>query len=214
MIGDPHDEVHVVLHEQDGQLELVAQAADECAQALDLLVVQAAGGLVEQEQPGPGGERPRQLDPLERAEGQARGGPVRVPGDADELERLERGAPHGAFPREARDRVRADEHVLEHRHRREELDVLERARDPELDHPARRGAQGRAAVEDDVAGVEPVEPGDDVERRRLAGAVRADEPGDRPLRDVQGDVVEGDDPAEAKRRVLQRQETHPEPATP
>ena len=80
---------------------------------------------------------------------------------------------------EARDRVRADEHVLEHGHRREELDVLERARDAELDDAARRRVQERLAVEDDVARVEPVEPRDHVERRRLAGAVRADQAEDR-----------------------------------
>ena len=101
--------------------------------------------------------------------------------DADDLERLERLCAHARARLEARDGVRADEHVLEHGHRREELDVLERARDPELDHATRRRAQQGAAVEDDVAGVEPVEARDRVEGRRLAGAVRPDQADDRAL---------------------------------
>src|SRR5256885_8507060 len=42
---------------------------------------------------------------------------------------------------EQRRRMRADEDVLEDRHGREELDVLERARDAQADDPARRRAQ-------------------------------------------------------------------------
>ena len=75
-------------------------------------------------------------------------------------------------------RVRADEDVLEHGHRREELDVLERPRDPAADDAVRRRVQQRLPSKIELAGVGPVEPRDHVERRRLAGAVRADQADD------------------------------------
>src|SRR6478672_5045331 len=95
-----------------------------------------------------------------------------------------------------------DEDVLQHTHPREQLEVLEGAGDPEPDHA------DRPPVEDDVAPVEPVEAGDRVEGGRLAGAVRSDQPRDRPFGDLEGDVVERDDPAEAQSRVVEREERH------
>jgi hypothetical protein len=43
--------------------------------------------------------------------------------------------------------------------------------------------------------------GDEVEEGRLAGAVRADQARDRPVRDGEGDVVDGGDPTEAPRQA-------------
>ena len=71
--------------------------------------------------------------------------------DAHVVERLEGPAADAALGLEARDGVCADEHVLEHGHRREELDVLERAGDAELDDAARRRVEEGLAVEEDVA---------------------------------------------------------------
>src|SRR5437660_431019 len=51
------------------------------------------------------------------------------------------------------------------------------------------------------------ETGAGVERRRLAGAVGADQPRDPPLGSVQADAVYGDEAAEANGQVL-----HPETA--
>ena len=121
---------------------------------VDLLVVQAARRLVEQQQPRLRDERARELDALERPEREARGRTARDVGDPDVLERLVRAGAHAALALEARHRVGADEDVLEHGHRREELDVLERAGDAEPHDAARRRVQQRLAVEDDVAGVE------------------------------------------------------------
>ena len=91
----------------------------------DLLVVQAAGGLVEQEQPRLRDERACELDALLDPVRQRRRREQRAIAEPDDVEHLERlRLPH--LPPAA---VRADEHVLEHGHRPEELDVLERARD-------------------------------------------------------------------------------------
>ena len=131
VLGDAHHEVHVVLDEQHRQLVVVADLADEAPELLDLLVVQAAGGLVQQKQ-------------LRTATTSARasstrfsvpnGSPAtgrcamrREPDVVDRLARLRLAA--------AAARVRADEHVVEHRHRLEELDVLERAGDAAAHDP-------------------------------------------------------------------------------
>ena len=105
-------------------------------------------------------------------------------------------------------RVRSDEDVLEHRHRREELDVLERSRDAAPDDPVRRRAEQALAVERDLAGLRAVEASDHVEGSRLAGAVRADQAGDLALLHLERDVVQRDDAAEAARDVLQLEERH------
>jgi hypothetical protein len=94
------------------------------------------------------------------------------------------------------------------RHRLEQLDVLERARDPAPHDPVHRRLQERLPVEEDVALVRRVEPRDHVERGRLAGAVRPDQADDLALRHVERDPVEGNDPAEPASHVPQREQGH------
>ena len=64
----------------------------------------------------------------------------------------------------------------------------------------------RLAVELELAVVRRVEAGDDVERRRLAGAVRPDQARDLPRLDVERDAVEGDDAPEAQGDLPNRQQ--------
>ena len=199
-VRDAHHELHVVLDEQDRQLEVVAQAADQRRELPDLLVVEPAGRLVEQEQPRPGRERAGQLDALLHAVRELARRPVRETGKTDVAEELAR-APAAA-------RVAPHQHVLQHGHRAKELDVLERPRDPAHDDPVRRRAQQVVAVELDRAVVRPVDPRDQVEDGRFAGAVRADQPDDLTLVRVERDVVERDDPAEPPRYVLDCKQCH------
>src|SRR2546423_1427232 len=98
--------------------------------------------------------------------------------------------------------------MLEQRHRAEQLDVLEGACDPRADDAVRRRAQQAAPVEGDLAAVGPVEPRDQVEDRRLSRAVRPDQPDDLALADVERDAVDGNDPAEAPRQLLDRKQGH------
>jgi hypothetical protein len=67
VVGDVHHEVHVVLDDEDREVELVAEVADEHAEVSDLLVVQASGRLVEQEQARLRDERAGELHALLRA---------------------------------------------------------------------------------------------------------------------------------------------------
>src|SRR5581483_5221844 len=105
--------------------------------------------------------------------------------------------------------VGADEDVLEHGHRPEQLEVLERAGDPAADHAVLRDAEKALAFEAQLSRVGSVEAGDEVEDGRLAGAVRADQADDLALRHVERDVVDRDDPAEAARDVPDLQQRHP-----
>src|SRR5256885_1241827 len=68
------------------------------------------------------------------------------------------------------------------------------------DAPGRHPGDRPAAVAD-LARAHRVIAGDQVEEGRLAGAVRADQAADRPLRDGEADIVGGDEAAEALRHV-------------
>ncbi len=100
----------------------------------------------------------------------------------------------------------ADHHVLEHRHRAKEGQVLERAPDAERGNAVPRHAKERAAGERDVTALARVEPRDAVEERGLAGAVRADQADDAALRDDEGHAIEGHDAAETHGDVLHAQQ--------
>ena len=94
-----------------------------------------------------------------------------------------------------------DEHVLARGQAAERLEPLERARDAEPGAAVRAGAGDVGAVEPDVtADVGRLQPGDHVEERGLARAVRPDEPGDaaRP-RHRDRRVVEREQAAERHR---------------
>src|SRR5438067_2045511 len=70
--------------------------------------------------------------------------------------------------------VTPEHDVVEHRHAGEQRDVLERTGDPERGDMRWPGAGDVLAGESNAAGVGPVETADHVEKRGLAGAVRAD----------------------------------------
>src|SRR6185369_5351399 len=85
---------------------------------------------------------------------------------------------------------------------RKQLRQLERATEPPVG--AGRNAFGRdvGAVEPDRAGARAQLPRDQVEVRRLAGAVRADDRGQRPGSEPARDTVDGDVAAEPDRELL------------
>src|SRR5207247_7016382 len=76
-------------------------------------------------------------------------------------------------PQTERDaRVHAHEDVLDHRHVREEPDVLERPANSERRDLVGAEAEERSPAERDAALVGGIEPREDVEERRLSRAVR------------------------------------------
>ena len=92
---------------------------------------------------------------------------------------------------------RADHDVLGHGEIGEGLELLEGARDAAAGDAVGPQAGDLAAVEEDAAGVGRLEAGDQVEQRRLAGAVGADDAEDLALVDIEGDVGVGGEAAEA-----------------
>src|SRR5258708_3947881 len=110
----------------------------------------------------------------------------------DQLQRLIRDGEGLAGPAA---RVGAAEHgsdsgVLAHGHGAERPDDLERAADAKSRDPVRRLAGDRAALPADVAPVQPVDPADAVEQRRLAGAIGTDDSDDLALPHPELDTVD------------------------
>jgi hypothetical protein len=82
---------------------------------------------------------------------------------------------------------------------RDERRLLRDDRDPVDERVARRAVGDASAADEELAGVGPVDAGEDLAQRRLAGAVLTDERVDRSLRDPEVDVGERADTAEAFR---------------
>ena len=86
--------------------------------------------------------------------------------------------------------VRRGHHVLAHGHVQEQPQSLERPRDAALRDAVRAEPLDRLALEQDVAVGGLVDARDEVEERRLPGAVRPDGADDLALVDVQVEVVD------------------------
>ena len=71
-----------------------------------------------------------------------------------------------------------------------------------MEQPVRRPAGDVLAIQPDLAGIRREQPGDDVEQGRLAGAVRADQAGDRAARDLKRAIIHRVDAAETLADML------------
>src|ERR1700678_739245 len=69
----------------------------------------------------------------------------------------------------------ASHYVFKNRHLFKEADILERAREPQADHPMRRHPSQRDSVKADAARCCAVESRHAIKERSLAGTVRPDE---------------------------------------
>jgi hypothetical protein len=85
---------------------------------------------------------------------------------------------------------------------------MERPRDAAGRDRARAQPGDRLAVENDAAGARRVDPGDQVEHRRLARTVGSDHRDDRTGFDRKIEPVDGDEPAEALGHAFERQQRH------
>ena len=83
-----------------------------------------------------------------------------------------------------------DQHVLQHRQPREHARQLEGATDAEPEHTVRRAVGDVLAPQADLALLHALITGDDVEERRLARAVRADQAVDLTLVDLECTTVQ------------------------
>jgi hypothetical protein len=105
-------------------------------------------------------------------------------------------------------RERADRRVVENAQAGKRLDDLERARDAEAAHLVRPQPRDRAAVEANVPGRRPMEPGHEVEERGLPRPVRADDPAHLAPLDGEIDARDGEEAAEALRQPSHLEQRH------
>ena len=191
---------------------LAAQGAQQLAERALLLAAQARRGLVEDEQHRVGGEGACDLERALGAERQAARQLVGAPGEADPGElahRLGEALPLFAAvePEAGRQQagagtaVGAEGDVVEQAHLRPELDVLEGARQAEPGEPPLREGRDVAAEKLDPARRHRQGSRQQVEQGRLARPVRADQADDLAGADLEADVVDGDQPAEALDRA-------------
>src|SRR3954466_5125504 len=203
-LGDVHNEVHVVLDHDDGR----AAFADHGKLFEDkphFGRVETRGRLVEHEELRPCGERPGNLEHALLTIGK-RAGPMGVlvlkTDKGEKIHCLVAESPDPARKKALPQRhvlvdVKAREHVLEQGELLEEADFLEGAGDAEPRALIRRQPDQVGLSEGERARVGLIDAGEEVQQRRLASAVRTDQPEDRPRKDVQGDVVQCAHPAEA-----------------
>ena len=93
--------------------------------------------------------------------------------------------------------MRADQDILHHAEVAEHATKLERTRDTAGPPVSRAKSGDGLPIETDLAAVRPVEPGNEIEQGGLAGTVRADDADQFALGEVEIDVVDRGEPAEA-----------------
>ena len=114
-----------------------------------------------------------------------------------------RGQPEGpANHTRAQVSVATDEDVVQGGQLTEHLGVLERTGDTAPGDLVRRQREQVFTVERDPARPRTVEPGDQVEDGRLAGAVGADQREDLSIADLDAELAQGGEAAEADREIF------------
>ena len=220
-LADAHDDAHLVLDEQDGDAQVVAEPSDETGHLVGLGRVHAGGRLVEQQEAWAGAQGPGDLQATLVAVGHVAGEHVVCALEPHVFEQtarlLERLLLLRSLRTRAQDRlepgglevlVLAHEHVLGRGHAAEEADVLVGSRQAQPGDLVRAQLVDLGAVEGDAALVDLVEAGDAVEERGLARAIGSDDADDRALFEVEGQVADGGQAAEAFRRVAGLEQCH------
>src|SRR5215213_3155103 len=142
LVRDAHDDFHVMFDEENGEVEIAAQAVDEVGHLRRFLRIHSGSWLVEEEQLGLAGEGPRDLEPALITVGEILCGHRTLAAQANILEELpgpgtrcallpvDRGeTQYRAERRRLQPGVHADQDVILRRHVGEESDVLKGAGD-------------------------------------------------------------------------------------
>ena len=188
-VGDFERFFLVVRDEDAGDVQLVVQAAQPAPQLLAHLGVERAEGFVEQQHARLDRERTGQRDALALATRKLRRKAVGEPVELNEVEQFVHLALDVGFARAllARLHTQAEGDVVEHRHVAKEGVVLEHEADLTLAH-MRVG--GVLPVEQHVAAVGRLKPGDDAQQRCLATARGAEQRDEFAAGKVQAHVTE------------------------
>ena len=197
LVGDLERLLLVVGHEQAGDVHLVVELAEPGAQLLADPGVERAEGLVQEQDLGPGGQRPRQGDALPLPAGELRRVAVGEPLELHQLQQLVGPRPDLAA-REPPD-FQAEGDVLADGHVPEQGIMLE----DEAHAPALHGLVGRVLSEElHMPRVGLLQPGDDPQDRALARAGRPQQRHELARGHHEGDPIEGLEVTEAFREVF------------
>src|SRR5439155_14926969 len=216
-VGIAEDDVHVVLDLDDGVDAEAGGGLDEHLH--DRVLVggaHAAGRLVEQDDLRVEGERAGHVEQLLVALGQRARGPRERVAEAEQLGHRAHLVPHAALAGErgeepgaaAEPREHGDGDRLAHRESGEDVDELEGARHAEPGQPHGPHAADVLALEAHGAARGRQQAREDVDERRLAGAVGADDRHELAAPDPQRDAVEGADAAVEHPYVDRLQQRH------
>src|SRR3954453_18667286 len=197
--GDVERVVGVLLDEQDRR-PLLVDLADDLVDLVDDHGRQPERRLVEQQQARAGHQRPAHREHLLLAAGHRAALLLLALLEARE-ERVD-AVDVLADPGAVAAGERAHLEVLEDRHPREDAPPLGRLGDPDLGDRVARQALDVAAVEDDPPGPRRDDARDGPQRRRLAGAVGADQRDDLALVDLERDALQRLDRAVERVDVL------------
>jgi hypothetical protein len=185
-VADLHHERHVVVDQQHAGVEVLRDRADDLGELTHLRLRDPRPGLVEKHERRRRRDRTRDAEQALVSVRQLPRGRVLLKAEPrDQLARAgaSLGRP-GAGPE------RRDLDVLAHGQAAERTAVLERPADPGARTSVRAPAGDVAAAELDRARRRGVEPGEQVHERRLAGAVRPDQPDDLVPVQLERDAVE------------------------
>ena len=206
-LTDREDLLEPVRDEED-RAAVGAERLDDAEQPRHLGRRQRRRRLVHHDHPRVRRQRLRDLDELLIGDREPAGEPVRVEANAEPLEDRRRLASHS--PRvdatEPLERLHTDEDVLGDGQIGEERRLLEDDRDPGRLRLLGRVEDRLLAVDEQAPGVGPVDAREDLDQRRLAGAVLADEAVDLTADQFDVAVLESVHGAEALLGVLEGEE--------
>jgi len=192
------DRLHLVqlVRDEDDRATLVGHHAQRLEQGRGLLRRQHRRRLVENQHPCVAIERLQDLDALLLAERQLPDMSTRIDSDPVAVAKLgdvALDAPRMDDELPSFAPMIAEDHVLGDGERRHEPKVLMHHPHARVEGVARRRERDRLPVQLDLALVRPVQAGQDVRERRLAGAVLTEEGMDLALGRLELDPVVGDD---------------------
>ena len=184
-----------MLDPDDRDAEALTDGFEHFGGALHLGRIEPAETLIGEEQPRLRGERAGELELFERCRAEPVGGRTGIVRQADEIERapgpaLRLGASDMAAPGE----IGGQRDVVAQRQFAERTRDLKGPGEPEVAHPVRRQAGNLSPFKPDRSGGRRKGAGDQIEGRRLARPVRADETQDLALLNREIDLVDGEKP--------------------
>ena len=195
LVGDDHY-LGQLVGDEDEPAAFVGQRSQRGEQVVHFGRREHRRRLVEHQQPCFPIQRLENLRPLTLADSKLPDVRIGVDGESVAFGHLHQPLPHRRHVREASAPVQAQRHVLGHRQRRHQHEVLVDHADPVVNRGGRRGNLDRCPLDPDLAFVGPVQAVEDLHQRALAGAVLPQQRVDLAGLNSEVDVLVRDDARE------------------